>query len=309
VRIIGVEPEDASAMHDSLRAGERVTLERVGLFADGVAVRRVGEETFALARRYVDEVLLVNTDQICAAIQDVFEDTRAVLEPSGALAVAGIKQYVARGAPAGQRYVAIASGANLNFDRLRHIAERADLGAGREALLAVEIPEQPGSFLGFCGALGRHSITEFNYRHQGSARAQVFVGFSLAPGGEDCATVVARLRGAGYGVVDMSQNEMAKVHVRFMVGGLGTGLGDELLFRFEFPERPGALLRFLQAIGTRWNISLFHYRNHGSDYGRVLAGIQVPAAQRAEFDEHLRELGYPATEETGNVAYRTFLAG
>jgi threonine dehydratase len=300
VRIIGVEPEDASAMHDSLRAGERVTLERVGLFADGVAVRRVGEETFALARRYVDEVLLVNTDQICAAIQDVFEDTRAV---------AGIKQYVARGAPAGQRYVAIASGANLNFDRLRHIAERADLGAGREALLAVEIPEQPGSFLGFCGALGRHSITEFNYRHQGSARAQVFVGFSLAPGGEDCATVVARLRGAGYGVVDMSQNEMAKVHVRFMVGGLGTGLGDELLFRFEFPERPGALLRFLQAIGTRWNISLFHYRNHGSDYGRVLAGIQVPAAQRAEFDEHLRELGYPATEETGNVAYRTFLAG
>jgi threonine dehydratase len=309
VRIIGVEPEDADAMYESLRVGQRVTLERVGLFADGVAVRRVGEETFALARKYVDEVVLVDTDQICAAIQDVFEDTRATLEPSGALAIAGIKQYVARGVPAGQRYVAIASGANLNFDRLRHIAERADLGAGREALLAVEIPEQPGSFLRFCEALGQHSITEFNYRFQGTSQAHVFVGFSLSPGGEDCAAVVARLRAAGHGVVDMSHNEMAKLHVRFMVGGLGSGLGDELLFRFEFPERRGALLKFLQAIGTRWNITLFHYRNHGSDYGRVLAGIQVPAAQRAQFDDHLQELGYPATEETANPAYRTFLAG
>jgi threonine dehydratase len=253
--------------------------------------------------------VLVDTDQICAAIQDVFEDTRATLEPSGALAIAGIKQYVARGVPAGQRYVAIASGANLNFDRLRHIAERADLGAGREALLAVEIPEQPGSFLRFCEALGQHSITEFNYRFQGTSQAHVFVGFSLSPGGEDCAAVVARLRAAGHGVVDMSHNEMAKLHVRFMVGGLGSGLGDELLFRFEFPERRGALLKFLQAIGTRWNITLFHYRNHGSDYGRVLAGIQVPAAQRAQFDDHLQELGYPATEETANPAYRTFLAG
>jgi threonine dehydratase len=309
VRIIGVEPEDAAAMHDSLRAGQRVTLERVGLFADGVAVRRVGEETFALARRYVDEIMLVNTDEICAAIQDVFEDTRAVLEPSGALSVAGIKRYVARGAPAGQRYVAIASGANLNFDRLRYIAERADFGAGREALLAVDIPEQPGSFLRFCEALGQHSITEFNYRFQGAAQAHIFVGFGLRAGGEDCATVVARLRAAGYGVVDMSQNEMAKMHVRFMVGGLAQGLADELLFRFEFPERPGALLRFLQAIGSRWNISLFHYRNHGADYGRVLAGIQVPQQERARFDDYLRELGFPATEETANAAYRTFLAG
>jgi threonine dehydratase len=309
VRIIGVEPEDAAAMYESLRAGQRVTLERVGLFADGVAVRRVGEETFALARRYVDEVLLVNTDEICAAIQDVFEDTRAVLEPAGALAVAGVKRYVARGAPAGQRYVAISSGANLNFDRLRYIAERADIGAGREALLAVEVPEQPGSFLKFCEALGQHSVTEFNYRYQGAERAQLFVGFGLRAGQENCAAVVARLRTAGYGVVDMSANEMAKLHVRFMVGGKGSGVADEQLFRFEFPERPGALLGFLQAIGTSWNISLFHYRNHGSDSGRVLAGIQVPRTDRELFLGHLRELGYPYTDETANPAYRTFLAG
>ena len=309
VRIIGVEPEDSAAMYESLRAKQRVTLERVGLFADGVAVRRVGEETFALARRYVDEILLVNTDQICAAIQDVFEDTRAILEPSGALAVAGIKQYVARPNAAGQRLVAICSGANLNFDRLRHIAERADLGAGRESLLAVEIPEQRGSFLRFCEALGQHSVTEFNYRYQGTERARLFVGFSVGAGQEDCATVSARLRAAGFGVVDMSSNEMAKLHVRFMVGGLGNDLHDELLYRFEFPERPGALLRFLRAIGTNWNITLFHYRNHGSDNGRVLAGIQVPKPEREQFLLHLKELGFPYTEETANPAYRSFLAG
>jgi threonine dehydratase len=309
VRIIGVEPEDSAAMYESLRAKQRVTLERVGLFADGVAVRRVGEETFALARRYVDEIVLVNTDQICAAIQDVFEDTRAILEPSGALAVAGIKQYVARPNAAGQRLVAICSGANLNFDRLRHIAERADLGAGRESLLAVEIPEQRGSFLRFCEALGQHSVTEFNYRYQGTERARLFVGFSVGAGQEDCATVSARLRAAGFGVVDMSSNEMAKLHVRFMVGGLGNDLHDELLYRFEFPERPGALLRFLRAIGTSWNITLFHYRNHGSDNGRVLAGIQVPKPEREQFLLHLKELGFPYTEETANPAYRSFLAG
>jgi threonine dehydratase len=309
VKIIGVEPEDAAAMHESLRAGQRVTLERVGLFADGVAVRRVGEETFALARRYVDEVVLVNTDQICAAIQDVFEDTRAILEPAGALAVAGIKRYVARGVPAGQRYVAISSGANMNFDRLRHIAERADVGAGREVLLAVQIPEQPGSFLRFCEALGQRSITEFNYRYQGAEQAQLFVGFAPGTGQDDCAAVSARLRAAGYGVLDMSANEMAKLHVRFMIGGTGRGLADELLFRFEFPERPGALLHFLQAIGAARNITLFHYRNHGSDYGRVLAGIQVPKADRVAFLGHLRDLGYPYTEETANPAYRSFLAG
>ena len=309
VRIIGVEPEDAAAMYESLRAKQRVTLEHVGLFADGVAVRRVGEETFALARRYVDEVLLVTTDQICAAIQDVFEDTRAILEPSGALAVAGIKQYMARGTAAGQRLVAICSGANMNFDRLRHIAERADLGGGRESLLAVEIPEQRGSFLRFCEALGQHSVTEFNYRYQGTERARLFVGFSTGAGQEDYAAVSARLRAAGFGVIDMSANEMAKLHVRFMVGGLGNGLTDELLYRFEFPERPGALLRFLKAIGTNWNITLFHYRNHGSDNGRVLAGIQVPKQEREQFLLHLKELGFPYTDETANLAYRSFLAG
>ena len=317
VRIIGVEPEDCAAMHDSLCAGQRVTLDKVGLFADGVAVRRVGEETFALARRYVDEVILVNTDEICAAIQDVFEDTRAILEPSGALAIAGIKRYVARGtAVAPQRYAAICSGANMNFDRLRHISERADLGAGREALLAIEMPEQPGSFLKFCSTLGQHSVTEFNYRYQGAERARLFVGFALGAGQgagqgvdkDDCAAVVARLSAAGYGVIDMSANEMAKLHVRFMVGGVGHGLKDELLFRFEFPERPGALLRFLQAVGVAWNISLFHYRNHGSDYGRVLAGIQVPHADREIFLGHLHDLGYPYIDETANPAYRTFLA-
>jgi threonine dehydratase len=309
VRIVGVEPEDSAAMYESLRAGKRVTLETVGAFAEGVAVRRVGEECFALARRYVDEVVLVNTDEICAAIQDVFEDTRAILEPAGALAVAGVKRYVARATAAPQRYVAICCGANLNFDRLRYIAERADLGAGREALLAVEIPEQPGSFLKFCDALGQHSVTEFNYRYQGSERARLFVGFGLDKGQENCSAVVERLRAAGYGVVDMSANEMAKLHVRFMIGGIGRDLHDELLFRFEFPERPGALLRFLQSIGTSWNISLFHYRNHGSDYGRVLAGIQVPQADRVLFLGHLRDLGYPYSEETANPAYRMFLAG
>jgi threonine dehydratase len=308
VRIIGVEPEDAAAMYESLKAGRRVTLAQLGLFADGVAVRRVGEESFALARRYVDEVVRVNTDEICAAIQDVFEDTRAILEPAGALAVAGIKRYAARNMTAGQRFVAINSGANLNFDRLRYIAERADLGAGREALLAVEIPEQPGSFLRFCGALGQHNVTEFNYRYQSTERAQLFVGFGLQPGQENAATVIARLGKAGYGVIDMSGNEMAKLHVRYMIGGGGRGLADERLFRFEFPERPGALLEFLKAIGTTWNISLFHYRNHGSDYGRVLAGIQVPEAGRELFLSHLEALGYPYTEETANPAYRSFLA-
>ena len=308
VRIVGVEPADSAAMGESLRAGTRVTLERVGLFADGVAVRRVGERCFELARRHVDEMLRVDTDEICGAIQDVYEDTRIVLEPAGALAVAGVKRYAARGGPAGRRFVAINSGANLNFDRLRYIAERADLGAGREALLAVEIPEQRGSFLRFCGALGPHGVTEFNYRYQGTARAQLFVGFALQDGAEDRAAVIARLGAAGYGVVDMSGNEMAKLHVRYMIGGVGRGLADELLFRFEFPERPGALRQFLEAIGDAWNISLFHYRNHGSDYGRVLAGIQVPPGERAEFLGHLRVLGYPYTEETANPAYRHFLA-
>jgi threonine dehydratase len=307
LRIIGVEPEDAAAMYESVRAGKRVTLERVGMFADGVAVRRVGEETFDLVRKHVDEILLVDTDRICGAIQDTFEDTRSVPEPSGALALAGVKHYIERGKLRDQRFVAINSGANMNFDRLRHIAERADIGAGREALFAVEIPERPGSFLHFCELLGQRSITEFNYRFQSSERAHIFVGFALQSGNGECVAELARLRAGGYTVVDMTHNEMAKLHVRFMIGGSGQGIEHELLYRFEFPERPGALLKFLQSIGTTWNISLFHYRNHGSDYGRVLAGIQVPPAERAEFLRHLAELKYPYSDETANPAYRMFL--
>ena len=311
VKIIGVEPEDSAAMYESLQAGKRVTLERVGLFADGVAVRRVGERGFALAQRYVDEIVLVNTDEICAAIQDIFEDTRSISEPAGALAVAGIKHTIARNGWRDQRLVAINSGANLNFDRLRHVAERADLGAEREALLAVELPEGPGSFLQFCEELGQHSITEFNYRGQGSERARIFVGFGLAGGHDERVAVIAQLRAAGYAVTDMSGNEIAKLHIRYMIGGHarpGAEHGhDELLYRFEFPERPGALLQFLQSIGTAWNISLFHYRNHGSDHGRVLAGIEVPKPEREEFLHHLNALHYPYTDETANAAYRMFL--
>ena len=307
VKIIGVEPQDAASMHDSLRAGRRVTLERVGIFADGVAVRRVGEETFTLCRGLVDEILLLGTDEICAAIQDVFEDTRSIVEPAGALAVAGVKKYVAREGCRGRRLVAINSGANMNFDRLRHIAERADLGGEREALLAVVIPEKPGSFLRFCEVLGRRSVTEFNYRYAGPECAQVFAAFALAQGRAEKDAVVQALRAAGFTVTDMTGDEMAKLHVRYMVGGHARDIAHELLYRFEFPERPGALLRFLQAIGARWNISLFHYRNHGSDYGRVLAGIQVPPLERPQFLQHLNELHYAYVEETANPAYRMFL--
>lgn len=306
-KIIGVEPEDAAAMHESRRAGKRVTLDRVGIFADGVAVKRVGEETFNLCREYVDEILLVDTDEICAAIQDVFEDTRSIVEPAGALAVAGLKKWVAREKCQGKRMVCINSGANMNFDRLRHVAERADLGGAREALLSVEIPEQPGSFLKFCETLGQRSVTEFNYRLEEGRAAQIFVGFGISQGRTERDSVVSQLRTAGYRVNDMTDNEMAKLHVRYMVGGHARGIKDEVLYRFEFPERPGALLRFLQAVGSRWNISLFHYRNHGSDHGRVLAGIQVPSAEREDFVLHIQELHYAYSDETANPAYKIFL--
>jgi threonine dehydratase len=309
IRIVGVEPEDAASMHDSLLARRRVTLERVGIFADGVAVRRVGEETFRLAQQYVDEVILVSTDEICAAIQDIFEDNRTIAEPAGALAVAGIKKYCVRESCSERTLIALNCGANINFDRLRHVAERADIGAGREALLAVEIPEEPGSFLRFCQLLGRRSVTEFNYRYDDASSARIFVGISLHEGSREKATLLAQVADAGYRAFDMSDDEMAKLHVRYMVGGHAHGLEHERLFRFEFPERPGALLKFLQAIGSRWNISLFHYRNHGSDYGRVLAGVQVAPADAEEFAQHLRELQYAFTEETANPAYRMFLGG
>jgi len=311
VKIIGVEPEDSAAMHDSLQAGKRITLDRVGLFADGVAVRRVGEESFALAKRFVDEVVLVSTDEICASIQDIFEDTRSISEPAGALAVAGIKHICGRRGWRDQRVIAVNSGANLNFDRLRYVAERADIGAEREALLAVEIEEQPGSFLKFCQTLEQRNITEFNYRGQVSARAHILIGVGLTHGHEERVALVAQLRAAGYHVTDMSGNEIAKLHVRYMIGGQARTAADhrhdEMLYRFEFPERPGSLLRFLQAVGSRWNISLFHYRNHGADSGRVLAGIEVPKADREQFLLHLNELHYPYTDESSNSAYRMFL--
>jgi len=309
VRIIGVEPEDAASMYESLKAGKRVSLERVGIFADGVAVKRVGEETFNLCREHVDEILLLGTDEICAAIQDVFEDTRSIVEAAGALAVAGIKKFVAREGWKDKRLVAINSGANMNFDRLRHVSERADLGGQREAMLAVTIPEQPGSFLHLCETLGSRSVTEFSYRYQNTRGAQLFVSVGLTQGRSERDAVVKSLRDAQYTVTDMTDNEMAKLHVRYMVGGHANGLENELLYRFEFPERPGALLRFLHAVGTRWNISLFHYRNHGSDYGRVLAGIQVPPKDRADFVQHLNDLHYAYVEETNNPMYRMFLGG
>jgi len=309
IKIIGVEPEDSAGMYESLRAGKRVTLERVGTFADGVAVRRVGEETFRLARLYVDEIILVTTDQLCAAIQDIFEDTRSIVEPSGALAVAGIKKYAAREGCTERRFIAINGGANMNFDRLRYVAERADIGAQRELLLAVEIPEAPGSFLRFCEVLGRRSVTEFIYRYGDERAAQIFVGVSLSQGKAERDAIIKTIADAGFAVRDMTDNEMAKLHVRHMVGGQPRGLTDERLYRFQFPERPGALLKFLQAIGTAWNISLFHYRNHGSDYGRVLAGIEVPPQTLEDFALHLNDLQYPYTEETDNQAYEIFLGG
>lgn len=308
IRIIGVEPADSAGMKASLQAGEPVTLEHVGLFADGVAVRRVGDETFRLCKALVDDIITVDTDQICAAIRDIFEDTRSIVEPAGALAVAGLKKYVAQNKVSNESFVVINCGANVNFDRLRHIAERAAIGEQQEMLLAVEIPEKPGSFREFCEVIGRRGITEFNYRYSSPQAAHIFVGVQLRNGIAEHEYLVARLKAHGYPIEDLSNDEMAKLHIRHMVGGSGANVADERLFRFEFPERPGALLDFLKAVGTDWNISLFHYRNHGSDHGRVLAGIQVPADQSDELEAHLAALGYAHFEESDNPAYRMFLA-
>jgi threonine dehydratase len=294
-------------MAGALAAGERIILNQVGLFADGVAVRQAGEETFRLCRELLDEVITVSTDEICAAVKDIFEDTRAIAEPSGAVSLAGLKRYVEREGARADGLVAINSGANMNFDRLRHIAERAELGEHREALLAVTIPEQPGSYRRFIQLLGKRSITEFNYRYSDPRAAQIFVGVQLTEGDLEKRQIIAMLQEQGYAVLDMSDNEMAKLHVRYMVGGHTPGLEDELIFRFQFPERPGALLKFLNGLSGSWNISLFHYRNHGADYGRVLAGIQVPAAERAQLKRSLDELGYPYWDESDNPAYRSFL--
>jgi threonine dehydratase len=306
VRIIGVEPFEADAMYQSLQAGRRVELERVGLFADGVAVRQVGELTFALAQQTVDAIVRVSNDEICTAIKDVFDDTRSILEPSGALAVAGLRRWVADTKTTGERLAAILSGANMNFDRLRFVAERAELGESREVLLAVTIPERPGAFRDFCAVVGRRVVTEFNYRLHGRAEAHIFVGISTASQ-EDAGALAHDLTTAGYTVVDLSGNELAKLHVRHMVGGRSADVAHEQICRFEFPERPGALMTFLDELGGRWNISLFHYRNHGSDFGRVLAGFEVPPAEMPEFEQFLVDLGYRHERERDNPAYRLFL--
>ncbi len=305
-RIIGVEPEDAPTLYRALEAGRRVSLRQVGLFADGVAVRQIGKETFRLARQLVDEVILVTTDEICAAIKDIFDDTRSIAEPAGALAIAGLKRYVQREGSRGEYLGAILSGANMNFDRLRHVAERAELGEQREALLAVEIPERPGSFLGFCKAIGRRSITEFNYRYSDSSRANIFVGVEMPDGEAQKSALINHLREQGYPVLDLSENETAKLHIRYMVGGHAPQVEQENLYRFEFPERPGALLDFLARLGRHWNISLFHYRNHGAAYGRVLIGLQFSRKERKEVRALLNELGYRWYEESDNPAWRLF---
>jgi threonine dehydratase len=307
IKVIGVEPEDAACLHAALKAGERVRLPQVGIFADGVAVKQVGEEPFRIAQTCVDDVVLCSTDEICAAIKDIFDDTRSIAEPAGALSIAGLKKYVAQHGLSGRTLVAIDSGANMNFDRLRHVAERAELGEQREALFAVTIPERPGAFKEFCQQLGRAAITEFNYRYGGGKDAYIFVGVGLSYGKAQREEIMARLTEANLPVVDMSHNEMAKLHVRFMVGGRADA-AHERLVRFEFPERPGALMQFLTAMGGRWNISLFHYRNHGAAYGRVLCGIQVPPAEHRDLTAFLEALGYPYIEETDNPAYRLFLS-
>ncbi|SEP83088.1 threonine dehydratase [Faunimonas pinastri] len=307
VKVIGVEPEDAASMKAALEAGRPVALNQVGLFADGVAVRLAGSETFRLCRQFLDEIVTVTTDEICAAVKDIFDDTRAVAEPSGAVGLAGMKKYVEREGLSGATLIAVNTGANVNFDRLRYVAERADVGERTEALLAVTIPEEVGSYRAFIGAIGERAITEFNYRWAETGKAHVFAGVKLRGGDRERQDLVATLRGKGYAVVDMTDNELAKLHVRYMVGGRVPELADEIIFRFEFPERPGALLKFLDSLSPRWNISLFHYRNHGSDNGRVLAGLQVPQAERAAFLERLTSLGYPFTDETDNPAYGLFL--
>lgn len=308
IRVIGVEPIDSASMQASLAAGKPVTLDHVGIFADGVAVRRVGDETFDLCKQVVDEIIVVDTDQICAGIRDIFEDTRSIVEPAGALAIAGAKKYIADNNTSNGCFVVVNGGANVNFDRLRHIAERAAIGEQREMLIAVEIPEGPGSFRDFCQLMGRRSITEFNYRYNDAKTAHIFVGVELTKGLDERLQLIDELRSQGYTVSDLSDNEVAKLHVRHMVGGRGAAIENERLFRFEFPERRGALLDFLNSIGTDWNISLFHYRNHGSDYGRILAGIQVPDNESDKLESHLSVLGYTHWEESDNPAYRMFLS-
>ncbi|MBL8481531.1 MAG: threonine ammonia-lyase, biosynthetic [Rhodocyclaceae bacterium] len=306
VKIIGVEASDADAMTQSLAAGKRVRLDQVGLFADGAAVKMVGEETFRLCQSYVDEMVLVGNDAICAAIKDVYEDTRSILEPAGALAVAGAKAYIEKHHLRDKTLVAVASGANMNFDRLRFVAERAEVGEKREAVLAVTLPEKPGSYKKFVSLIGNRNITEFNYRHKNNSEAHVFVGVQVSNRAESL-RLIEMLRRHDYPTLDLTDDELGKLHVRHMVGGHAPQAEHEIVYRFEFPERPGALMKFLNSMSHNWNISLFHYRNHGADTGRVLVGMQVPPQDKAAFQTFLDELGYRYVEETHNPAYKLFL--
>jgi threonine dehydratase len=306
IKVIGVEAKDSEAMTESLKQGKRVMLDQVGLFAEGAAVKQVGEHTFALAQQFVDEMIVVDNDAICAAIKDVFEDTRSILEPAGALATAGIKEYAARNNITGKTLIGIASGANMNFDRLRFIAERAELGEQREAVLAVTIPEIPGAFKTFCRLLGNRNITEFNYRFSDPKEAHIFVGLAIANAAET-GKLIVDLAAHGLNAIDLTDNEMAKLHLRHLVGGHAPQAEHEVVYRFEFPEKPGALMKFLESMGHDWNISLFHYRNHGADFGRVLVGMQVPPHEQTEFLAFLQKLGYPYWDETENPAYQLFL--
>ena len=306
IKMIGVEARDAEAMTESLKLGERVMLEQVGLFADGAAVKQVGEHTFNLCQQYVDEMIVVDNDAICAAIKDVFEDTRSILEPAGALATAGIKEYIKRYNLKNETLIGIASGANMNFDRLRFIAERAEVGEKREAVLAVTIPEKPGAFKTFCRLLGNRNITEFNYRYSDPVNAHIFVGIAITEPNE-ASELVSALQAEGLPSLDLTDNEVAKLHLRHLVGGHAPQATNEVVYRFEFPEKPGALMKFLDTMGQNWNISLFHYRNHGADFGRVLIGMQVPPDEQNEFAHFLQNLGYPYWDETSNPAYALFL--
>ena len=307
IKVIGVEPEEAASMKAAIAAGKPVPLDQVGLFADGVAVRQVGDETFRLCRDLLDDIITVTADEICAAIKDIFDDMRAIAEPAGALALAGLRRHVEMGeAPKGD-LIAINSGANVNFDRLRYVAERAEIGERAEALLSVTIPEKPGSYRAFIRLLGRRAITEFNYRYAHGRSAHIFVGVKLAGGDAEKHEIIDLLTANDLSVTDMTDNEVAKLHVRHMVGGRVAGLQNEMVFRFQFPERPGALLKFLEGLNDAWNISLFHYRNHGADYGRVLVGVEVPPETEAEFYAHIDAIGFPYWNETENPAYRQFL--
>ncbi|CDM23163.1 Threonine dehydratase biosynthetic [Castellaniella defragrans 65Phen] len=306
IKIIGVQMVDSDAMVRSIQAGRRVRLADVGLFSDGTAVKQVGQETFRLAREYVDDYVTVDTDAVCAGIKDVFQDTRSVLEPAGALALAGAKRYAAQHKWKGKTLVAITCGANMNFDRLRFVAERADVGEAREALFAITLPEKRGSFLRLCEAVGDRAVTEFNYRISDAEQAHVYVGLQIRSEAE-IEKLAAHFRKRDFPTLDLTSNEMAKTHLRYMVGGRSALAENEVLYRFEFPERPGALMKFLGAMNPNWNISLFHYRNQGDDYGRILVGIQVPPADKKAFKEFLSSLGYPYWNETDNPAYRLFL--